>query len=313
MPLITKFSCTCKSCYDRGSRCSGLQALDYHSDVVGLILSGDQSMIRVCAGVGVQRVDKTCHSTLLMFHSDVIQREIRCQAELGCRTAVIEFLSLTEKQVRFLDAAITWCYTGKTNIQFEEADDHEDMWNFAVDLEMPGLANYCMKLIIQKYSWADIKGERLIRENHARYGPEGFRKVCYENRGIPRRNKLLCFVEDLICTRGPLMESAIQGPDRRSYDQSYINLWQNARSEDEVFGNWLNRLGGLCREADAQQWPTHPTQWTKYMMTTPIYAPQNSLTEFLGCYKALPAETTVRRFLRELKDGEVDRNLTRMG
>jgi hypothetical protein len=117
-----------------------------------------------------EKIAATCHSAILCRYSQVLKRLFEHYTLEGQTISCIEFsagvapnmwgfLKSEEGSLKSGIGMLTqWCYTGRfgpVGYDYEFTSDHdlESMWNFAVDLEMPLLANYCMRLIVAKYSY----------------------------------------------------------------------------------------------------------------------------------------------------------------
>ncbi|CAJ2501369.1 Uu.00g042220.m01.CDS01 [Anthostomella pinea] len=105
-----------------------------------------------------------------------------------------------------------------------------------MDLDMPELANYCMRTI-------------------------------FANRGNPRRKKLLDFMEDHIRRRGPLTPEAMNLCFLGS--ESFKEDSVNAILGSEDFTMWIFGLGDFQHGDRQAVLPTHFSQQHKYLVPAP--------------------------------------------
>ncbi|KAI0889625.1 uncharacterized protein GGS22DRAFT_194035 [Annulohypoxylon maeteangense] len=222
----------------------------------------------------------TCHSSLLCYWSATIRDAVYAQAN-PVRCIWIEFEHKDEQITALWKQVVQWCYTGRlfdptsgSDASIGTADDIELIWNVAVSLEMNELANYCMHLIIVKYSWGITSRDTLNKKIHPRdspydaWGPYHVFINCYKL-GV-RHRKLLEFMEEFIGACGPL------APRKRARaSPATQQSWQTTCGDNEDFRDWIEQLGGLEHERVEAVLPTHSNQWDTYMIPAHPRVPDN--------------------------------------
>ncbi|KAK6953967.1 hypothetical protein Daesc_003929 [Daldinia eschscholtzii] len=262
--------CTCEACsYGLKRQCEINTQLFEHQQVVATILAnGSPRMISIGFAVRRERHHVTCHASLLCYWSPVIKRAIE-RARNPVSAIWLSFGETGRRAIIIWKQIIQWCYIGRLMDPSDLSDatighnsDIEALWNAAVTLDMHELANYCLRLIVIKYTWglgarSDTKFEFNPRD--CPFDASGLYEIFTKNqRGFMFR-KLLHFAEDLVSARGPLTQGAIG-----HVSPAALQMWTDLMNRDEAFRQWIDKLGGLEHDKENAVLPTHYNQWAKY-------------------------------------------------
>ncbi|KAI1338619.1 hypothetical protein F5Y15DRAFT_416842 [Xylariaceae sp. FL0016] len=292
--------CTCAVCLkDAQGTCEMVAEVDKHLFEVRTLLSRSPGHCIALKEVDDSENGSYCHKSLLKYYSQECQ-----SASVDGDFGRLE-LSLGKSCIRanICDLIATWCYTGTIEIERSHSmyiidEGLEKSWNVAVSFGMPELANHIMRMIIAKYTWSlgFIRDNEYDPHNNPYY-PSALQYVFKNNSRNTAREPLLLFCEDLLKAAGPLSpghdEKAWAIPDHQ-YAQPLLDhkdAWLCAMAEDMDFTKWIWDLGGPQHENPSAVWPTHHSQWHKYMV--PI--PERDVKNWGGCKwsKLEPLDTTV--------------------
>ncbi|KAH9996113.1 hypothetical protein F4779DRAFT_623108 [Xylariaceae sp. FL0662B] len=267
--------CLCEACSTGVGVCELIVEIDCHLEEVTELLSN--STCHTITITDHEELDVACcHAVLLCYYSEVFKRSVHSKAITQVCFEVDNF---------YVDwkwkTAVQWCYTGRFDEPFDPYTLDfwrspeamlEEMWDFAVELEMFELANYCMRLIFQKYSWGFSAGADwwTAVSDHTKcpYEAEGPLYVFHHNREdtsvskLP--SKLFEFIGDLIRTQKPM---AAEIKELAGYPEYYEIGWSSV-AEDDDMGPWVKSLGGLTDWDARATPPTDRTQWHKYFIPT---------------------------------------------
>ncbi|KAI2472395.1 hypothetical protein F4781DRAFT_445353 [Annulohypoxylon bovei var. microspora] len=274
--------CTCENClYGYKESCKLTRMHHRHSQTVGVILaSGSHRMLEIGFTANNERHYVTCHSSLICYWSATIRNAIYPRPN-PIHRIWIDFEQNGEQTIVLWKQIVQWCYTGKlfdpnnigdASIGYD--DDIEMLWTAAISLEMNELANYCMHLIIMKYSWGFSARANPTQKIHPRdcpfdaRGPYHAFIKCHKL-GIKHR-KLLEFMEGLISAGGPMATRK-----RKRANNGTIQSWLNLLDADEDFRDWVDLLGGVENERSDAVLPTHFNQWHRYMVPLLPRFPEN--------------------------------------
>ncbi|KAI1456586.1 hypothetical protein F4805DRAFT_475725 [Annulohypoxylon moriforme] len=274
--------CVCEDClYGCQETCVFNRMHHQHAQTVAAILTtGSQEMLEINFTVNQTKQRVTCHSSLICYWSGTIKTAVYSQPS-RVRSVWIDFEYKDDQVMNLWKQVIQWCYTGRlfdpqtmSDAAIGKDDDLEILWTAAISLDMGELANYCMHLIIIKYSCGFSARADWVQKLHPRdcpydaWGPHHVYINCYQM-GTKYR-KLLDFVEEHIGTGGPLAPRKVE---RAS--QATIQSWRTLLERDEDFSNWIEYLGGLEREGAEVTLPTHFNQWGNYMVHVLPRIPQS--------------------------------------
>ncbi|KAI1806670.1 hypothetical protein F4811DRAFT_119840 [Daldinia bambusicola] len=280
--------CTCEPCsYGLKRQCEMNRVLFEHQQIVGTILAnGSQKIITIGFAVHRQRHQVTCHASLLCYWSPVIKRAIE-RARSPVNAIWLSFGETGRRAIMLWKQIIQWCYVGRLMDPSDLSDatigynsDIEALWNAAITLDMHELANYCLRLIVIKYTWGLAVRSDTRFEFHPRDCPfdaAGLYEIFGNNQRGFKLRTLLRFAEDLLRARGPLTPGAVG-----HVSPAALQKWTDLMNRDEAFRQWIEGLGGLEHENEnannnnnnsnnnqqqqqrATILPTHFNQWGKY-------------------------------------------------
>ncbi|KAI1204240.1 uncharacterized protein F4807DRAFT_472391 [Annulohypoxylon truncatum] len=270
--------CTCEQClYGCQESCVRVDSRDLTWQSLA---NSRHKMLEIGFTINQQKHYVTCHSSLLCYWSATIKNAVYSQANPVHRIW-IESEQKDEKAIAVWSQIVQWCYTGRlfdpsnvSDASIGSTDDIEVLWTVAISLEMNELANYCMRLIIMKYSWGFSTRANSAKKIHPRdcpfdaWGPYHAFVNCYK---LGNKNRqLLEFMEELISAGGPLAPRK-----RERANPATIQSWHTVLEEDEDFHDWINLLGGVEHEAAEAILPTHFNQWDTYMVPLQPRIPEN--------------------------------------
>ncbi|KAI1078252.1 hypothetical protein F5B20DRAFT_582483 [Whalleya microplaca] len=254
----------CESCVTGGNRCELILETDRHLREVAQILSKPGHPMIIIENVVEKEEPEVLriHTTLLCYYSCLFRHSIGRETNIS--------VTITSEHPYWMwKYAVQWCYTGRFEEQIDKYSSDrarledtrlEEMWNFATDFEMFELANYCMRLIFQKYSrgyMADVDWWSEPSDGEeCPYEVEGPWYVFDNNQDDVRRTRLFKFMEDL--TEARKLKS--KEPNQVA---GYIEL-DASGSDDEA--NPQHDLEDQKPQATLHTLPTCHTQWQHYFI-----------------------------------------------
>ncbi|KAI1659696.1 hypothetical protein F4813DRAFT_401304 [Daldinia decipiens] len=273
--------CTCEACsYGLKGQCEVSRELFEHTQVVATILAnGSQRMIAIGYGVRRERHHVTCHASLLCYWSPVIKKAIE-RSRKPVSAFWISFGENGRRAIMIWKQIIQWCYVGRLMDPSDVSDatighnsDIEALWNAAITLEMHELANYCLRLIVIKYTWGlGVRSDTRFEFNprDCPFDAAGLYEVFIQNQRGYLYRKLLGFMEDLLTVRGPLTPGAME-----HVSPAAMQKWTDLMHRHPRFCEWINNLGGLEHNNQNAVLPTHFNQWAKYRVPVMSKVPAN--------------------------------------
>ncbi|KAF3066522.1 hypothetical protein GL218_09056 [Daldinia childiae] len=283
MPTGSEFIkyCTCEPCsYGLKGQCEVSRELYEHTQVVAAILAnGSQRMIAIGYAVRRDRYHVTCHASLLCYWSPVIKNAMERESN-PVSAFWIAFGENGRRAIMIWKQIIQWCYVGRLMDPSDSSDatighnsDIEALWHAALTLEMHELANYCLRLIVIKYTWGlSVRSDTRVEFNprDCPFDAAGLYEVFLQNQRGRFHRKLLLFMEDLLTARGPLTPGAME-----HVSPAAMQKWTDLMYRHPRFSQWINRFGGLEHNNQNAILPTHFNQWAKYRVPVTPKVPAN--------------------------------------
>ncbi|CAJ2501367.1 Uu.00g042200.m01.CDS01 [Anthostomella pinea] len=267
--------CVCTSCINNdGGQCATLVELEKHLKTVGILTANDAQLTQILLP-GPPTHDLTpCHTTLLAFFSGVMDRELRDNMSKGRSMSRIQFFN---QKICADDMAslLTWCRTGRIHIDYDDSDFQDDrcrferLWNLAAMLEMPEFANFCMRLILAKYSWNVLGASETpaLDFQSAPYGPTGPLFVITNQLDVVRHSRLSAFIERLLTSRDPLQEDLVHAVSNGKRE-AYQNAWHD-RLASNIQLNYRVAESRTVDESKVDNDPTNPELAGLFLVSVP--------------------------------------------
>ncbi|KAI0378010.1 hypothetical protein F5Y04DRAFT_291471 [Hypomontagnella monticulosa] len=274
--------CTCEAClHDSRDLCELIANRAEHLQVVSTLLTYDPAdMIFVGYDISQQDACISIHANILCYWSPTIRNAVY-QSPEPVSFFWIDFSETRGRSMSVWKHIVQWCYTGRlldevtlSDATIGSGDDIESLWSAAASLEMYELCNYCLRLIIIKYTWgigavADPGARFLPRD--CPYDAYGAYFVFKSRRRGAKFQRLVRFFQDLLMARGPTHPAA-----RALANDHATWTWATYANRDEEFGAWITDLGGVDHDYRNGILPTHFNQWHKYQFQILPRVPSNA-------------------------------------
>ncbi|KAI1078253.1 hypothetical protein F5B20DRAFT_234001 [Whalleya microplaca] len=278
--------CVCAACIYNEGLCETLVELEKHLNIVATLTINDHRITTVeffyphspaCANA-------TCPTVLLAYFSAYFNRELE---RLLLQGKFLSHIVFTDESAHGddLKALVTWCRFGQIKLEgtphFSTGCRIERLWYLAAKLEMPEFANFCMRLVMAKYSWNFYGNPTTptLDLEHAPYELLGPLYVVRQRKSLwdlrdPKRSSLTLpsgsllfqFMDSLTYRRSALRPEVVAHvKDAHMYTQKCRRAFINTTIQKWLFDPSLFFL----LKIDWEYLPTNPKYWPLFQLPIP--------------------------------------------